>query len=116
MAARKKRATTKTGTEAKAAKSEPKSASRPVAAGKATEPKDPRRPAFRAILLAKANKQGVPRDIRVYDDPFYTGELRAAQVEALMFVGKTAEEAVDAIVEGSIQQAKAEGRKHSGTL
>lgn len=110
----KKKAATKTGQgDAPKKRATPKP-SQP--AEEAAPTGDPRRNAWRTALLAFARREQPPRATRVFLDDRFTGPIRRAQVDAIMFVGKSAEEAVEAVLEAAIMDAKATGAKHTSSL
>ena len=71
-------------------------------------PSDPRPEAWRGILLASAKGEAIPRELRVHADSRFTGAKRVAQVQAITYIGKTPEEATDAVLRAAMDEHRGE--------
>jgi len=74
------------------------------------DPDDPRPEAWRKILEARGRREPVSRELRVHIDQRFVGDLRVAQVHALMTIGIEVEEAAAKILEAAMIEHR--GEKH----
>lgn len=67
------------------------------------KPTNPRVEAWRAILIAKAKGEVVPREHRVNDTSRFTGRDAVAQVQAGPMFGVAIEDAVDVVLKSRLE-------------